>query len=76
MSEVRKWRLLLLMFIISMAMIATWFGLVLVQHYTYAPWLILNRRWWNNLLGIGLILNLIVFFFNIQERRTSKKRNK
>jgi hypothetical protein len=74
MSDVRRWRLLLVVFVTAIGMIATWFVLILIQHFTYAPWIILNRRWWNNLLGIGLILNLIVFFFNIQTRLTSKKR--
>jgi len=76
MSDVRRRRLLLMVFVVSMAMIATWFVLLLIQHFTYAPWLILNRRWWNYLLGIGLILNVIVFFFNMQTRRTPKRRRK
>jgi len=73
MSDEKSFRLLFVVFVVATALIAVWLILFLMLAYTSTPWVFLYRPWWNNLLIVGLILNAIVFFFNMTSRSASKR---
>lgn len=76
MSGEKSFRLMLAVFIIATAFVASWLILFLMLAYTKTPWVYLYRPWWNNLLIVGLILNAIVFFFNMRSRDASRRKRR